>query len=304
MSTTSSKPSQSRQRASASPQFGEQCKPLPAQPGETLEERVDRLDRSIDYLSGCFRDEFEVRGEASLLIDIFSRILLPFAALSTAISLAYVRIVEWSSINFPSFERVAAFVYLALLLTTLGILIVARRKGWPRWVDRQIDQTVDTVVASVPARKETLTRNNLVNEWIYIWVIGAVTLFIPLTFIALRSDVGDRLGVQLMIDTANVCEGSGRIGIFTGSDTCVAIQEDNANMNAATEASAAIGDAATALINPVERLSDATDTRVAEIRLDMTTTLALAVILLVIGILASMALWWWRNRRVRKIAVL
>lgn len=284
--------------------YAEQCKPLPAVDGETLEERVDRLDRSLDYLTRCFQDEFEVRDEGTLLVDIITQVLLPYAAISAAVSLLYVRLVEWSTTHFPSFERVAAYTYLALLLAILAVLVYARRSGKLPWVNAAIDKTEDAFAPSVPLRKETLTRNNLVNRWIYLWVVGAFALFIPLTFIVLRSGIADDFGVRLAIDTADVCDGPGRIKIFTGGETCVEIQEDNASLPDDTDIQNATGvEPGGNVLGSVEVADTASEANVAEIRLDMTTTLALAVFVLMVGILASMALWWWRNRKLRHIDV-
>jgi hypothetical protein len=284
--------------------YAEQCKPLPAVTGESLEERVDRLDRSLDYLTQCFQDEFEVRDEGSLLVNVITQVLIPFAAISAAVSLVYVRIVQWASTNFPGFERAAAMSYLALLTLVLVVLISARRRGRPTLINRMIDRTEDRLHASVPARKETLTRNNLVNQWIYVWIVGAIVVFIPVTFIVLRSGMANDLGVRLAIDTAGVCEGSGRIRIFTGGETCVTIQEEHAPGLDDTGGSAALGDAGPTALSPVELPDTPIDARVAEIRLDATTTLALTAFVLVLGILASMGRWWWRNRSKRPIDLL
>lgn len=284
--------------------YAEQCKPLPPVAGESLEERVDRLDRSIDYLTQCFQDEFEVRDEGSLLVNVITQVLIPFAAISAAISLVYVRLVQWASTNFSGFERVAAMSYLVLLTLVLVVLVAARRSGRPIWINRIVDRTEDWLRASVPPRKETLTRNNLVNQWIHVWIVGAILVFIPVTFIVLRSGVANDLGVRLAIDTAGVCEGSGRIRIFTGGETCVKIQEENAPRLNETSADTALGDNASTSLSPVELPETPIDARVAEIRLDATTTLALTAFVLVLGILASMALWWWRNRKIRDIEMI
>lgn len=292
-------------RLSKAQRYAEECKPLPAVAGETLEERVDRLDASIDYLAQCFQDEFEVRDEGNLLVDIITQVLLPFAALSTAASLLYVRLVEWSSTHFPNFERAAAGVYIALLFAILLLVLYSRWSGHFDWINALVDKGEDALGATVPERKETLTRNNYVNRWIFIWVIGAFALFIPLTFIVLRSDVADDLGVRLAIDTANICDGPGRVHLFKGSDTCVEIQEDNADSTESTHIENATGDAASnPVISPVEAAETPIDAHIAEIRLDTTTTLALAVLLLVGGVLVSMGLWWWRNRTEREIELL
>jgi hypothetical protein len=269
---------------------------------ETLEERVARLDRSLDYLTQCFQDEFAVRDEGSLLVNIITQVLIPFAAISAAISLVYVQVVQWAATDYPSFERVAAIGYLAVLALVLIVLVYARMSGRPGWVDATIDRAEDRFHSSVPTRKETLTRNNLVNQWIYVWIVGAILVFIPLTFIVLRSGVANDLGVRLAIDTAGVCDGSGRIRIFTGGETCVEIQEDHAPELSATGSDTSLGGgAASPTLSPVEIAETPADAQVAEVRLDATTTLALAMIVLVLGILANMALWWWRNRRVRPI---
>lgn len=292
-------------RLTKAQRYAEECKPLPAVAGETLEERVDRLDASIDYLAQCFQDEFEVRDEGNLLVGIITQVLLPFAALATAASLLYVRLVQWSTTHFPNVERAAAFLYVALLATLFVLLVYARKSGRIGWLNHLIESFEEKLEAHVPERKETLTRNNYVNRWIYIWVFGAFTLFIPLTFIVLRSGVADDLGPRLVIDTANICDGPGRIHLFTGSDTCVEIQEDNANLSAPTElgASTGSGDGGN-MLSSVEAAESPIDAHIAEIRLDTTTTLALAIVLLVFGVLASMALWWWKNRKVRQIDLL
>lgn len=297
--------SRSRGQSSKAQRYAEQCQPLPAVDGESLDERVDRLDRSLEYLTQCFQDEFEVRDEGTLLVEIITRVLLPFAALSTAASLLYVRLVEWSSVHFPSFERVAAYAYLALLLLILAVLLFARRSGSLRSVNSVIDRFRRVFASSVPVRKETLTRNNLVNRWIYLWIVGAFTFFIPLTFIVLRSGVADDVGVRLVVDTANVCDGPGRVRIFTGSQTCVEIQEDHAPAPDDTDIQNATGaGAGSAMLGNVDVADTALEANIAEIRLDTTTTLALSVVVLIGGILAGMALWWRRNRRLRDIDLL
>lgn len=282
--------------------YAEKCKPLPAVAGESLEERVDRLDRSLDYLTQCFQDEFEVRDEGTLLVDVITQILLPFAAISTAVSLLYVRLVGWASTNFPSFERVAATLYLVLLAIAFVLLVVARKSGRLSWVNRTIDKSNDFVHPVVPPRKETVTRNSLVNGWIYLWVLGSLTIFIPLMFIGLRSGIANNFGVELAIDTANVCDGPGRFRIFAGSETCVDIQEEHLPESGITTGTNAVGaDSEQTIGSPVDMADSPADARVAEIQLDTTTTLGLAIIALILGILVSMGRWWWRNRNVRKI---
>jgi hypothetical protein len=285
--------------------YAERCKPLPAVAGETTDERVERLDASLTYLSQCYQDELDVRNEGTLLVDVITRVLIPFAALSAAISLVYVRLVEWAATHYPDFERAAAIIYLALLALTLALLVIARRSGWPGWINGTIDLVEDRVTTSVPVRKETLTRNNFVNRWIYIWLVAGVLFFIPLTFIALRSGVADELGLRLVVDTSNVCDGSGRIRLFRGSSTCLDILEGKSPMDGETELANAVGgEPDRTMIGPVGLADSALDAHIAEIRLDTTTTLALAVFLLVLGILVSMAIWWWQNRKLRNIDVM
>jgi hypothetical protein len=285
--------------------YAERCKPLPAVADETTDERVERLDASLTYLSQCYQDELDVRNEGTLLVDVITRVLIPFAALSAAISLIYVRLVEWAATHYPDFERAAAIIYLALLALTLALLVIARRSGWPGWINGTIDLVEDRVTTSVPVRKETLTRNNFVNRWIYIWLVGGVMFFIPLTFIALRSGVADELGLRLVVDTSNVCDGSGRIRLFRGSSTCLDILEGKSPMDGQTELANAVGgEPDRTMIGPVGLADSALDAHIAEIRLDTTTTLALAVFLLVLGILVSMAIWWWQNRKLRNIDVM
>lgn len=291
-------------RKTSAQRYAEQCKPLPAVAGETTEERVERLDRSLDHLTQCFQDEFEVRDEGSLLVNIVTKVLIPFAALSAAVSLLYVRSVGWAAGHISNFERIAAAGYLAVLGLLLLLLLVAHATGHPSWVTRFIDKTGGYFHGTVPVRKETLTRNNLVNQWIYLWIVGAIAVFIPLTFIALRSGVADELGVRLVIDTADVCDGPGRFRIFTGSATCVDILEDDAPPLQDTGIQNATGSEPSATLLPGEVAHTTADARVAEIRLDATTTLALAVVVLILGVLGSMAIWWWRNRRVRDIDVM
>lgn len=278
-----------------------ECLPFPPAADETLEERVERLDASLVYVAQCFQDELAVRDEGSLLVNVITQVLVPFAAISAAISLLYVRVTQWAATNYPSFERVAALSYLVVLALLLILLIYARTSGHIPWINKTIDRTEDRFHSSVPKRKETLTRNNLVNQWIYVWIVGAVLVFIPLTFIVLRSGIGNDLGVRLAIDTAGICEGSGRIRIFTGSDTCVQIQEDHAAELNDTNGNQSVADAAPPELSSVDFAVTHEDAQAAEIRLDATTTLSLAVILLVFGILVNMALWWWRNHRVRSI---
>ena len=299
--TSTPRPRSPRRQAKVQ-RFAEHCTPLPAVAGETLDERVERLDASLTYLSQCYQDELDVRDEGNLLVDVITRVLIPFVALSAAISLVYVRLVEWAATHYPEFERAAAIAYLALLALTLAMLVIARRSGRPRWINGTVDAVEDRMTTSVPVRKETLTRNNFVNRWIYLWLVGGAIFFIPLTFIALRSGVADELGLRLVVDTSNVCDGSGRIRLFRGSSTCLDILEGKSPMDGQTELANAVGgEPHRTMIGPVGLADSALDAHIAEIRLDTTTTLALAVFLLVLGILASMAIWWWRNRQVRDI---
>ena len=93
-----------------------------------------------------------------------------------------------------------------------------------------------------------------------------------------------------------------RIRIFTGGETCVEIQEDHLDELSDTASTAVIGNLdAAASFASIEIADTPAEAQVAEIRLDTTTTLALAMFVLILGILANMARWWWRNRKQRNI---
>lgn len=101
--------------------YAERCTPLPAVDGETLEQRVDRLDRSLDYLTQCFQDEFKVRSEGNLLIDIIRGVAVRGAGNRGQLALCAAGGVEFA--QYPAFERTAAYTYLGLLALCLLVLV-------------------------------------------------------------------------------------------------------------------------------------------------------------------------------------
>jgi hypothetical protein len=121
----------------------------------------------------------------------------------------------------------------------------------------------------------------------------------PLLFYLLRANALEQVGSRFIIDTTGICRPTvGGFNPFEGSDTCSGGGVDYLERPIVTGAGAAIGSAASAApIGDIPAVTNRSAIDSAEVRLDGTTALALYFMVLVGGILVSMALWWREERR-------
>jgi hypothetical protein len=248
------------------------CRPPEIETGATAEETLARYQQALVELAQCFDDELTIRPSSSLLSLVVIKIIVPFVAISTALSTLYATIILRADARFEYSEYALGVAHFVLALTAIALWVLFRRTPRLARAHQLRDHIRDYLQSLTPRRNETLTRNHVVNDWIYFWFVFGVVFAIPFVFFLLRVNALDRVGMQVIVDTAGICHpGTDGISFYRGSRTCASI---------AGAASTAQSDRAEA----------------AEIRLDVTTTLAFYVIVQVTGISAAMAYWWWRNR--------
>ena len=83
-----------------------------------------------------------------------------------------------------------------------ALLLVALRRGDA--LDRSVRGALNL---TVPPSKERLTRNRLVNRWIFFWLTWGLIIGLPLIFFIFRADVLDRAGRPLKTDLVHALGG-------------------------------------------------------------------------------------------------
>ena len=152
---------------------------------------------------------------------------------------------------------------------------------------------------TVPPSKERLTRNKLVNRWIFFWLTWGLIIGLPVIFFIFRADLLQRAGLNLVFDTANVCAPTvGGFNPYEGSNVCdnkgyTYTSSTDVNTSSATGVGNETGVDTLDVIPPrtVEEVN------VAQVRLDVTTTLVVYFLILIGGIVVNMARWWRRDKR-------
>jgi hypothetical protein len=240
-----------------------------------MEELLRNYQQAADDLAQCFEDELAIRPESSLLNRVVVKILVPFAAVSATLSAVYTSSISWAKEHYPSAENALGVAHLLFALCLLLLWLLLRETDhFPR-IRRLRDHIHAYLESGTPGRTETLTRNRIVNDWIYVWFVFGAIVFVPAFYFLLRANAFDRAGLDILIDTAGICQpGSDGISVYRGSETCASIT------------------GTTAAASPQQA-------EASEIRLDATTTLAFYAVLLVLGVLVAMGLWWHRERALR-----
>ena len=262
----------SANRASPASTAHVRCRPPEPVDGESIEETLAHYQQALVDLAQCFDDELSIRPESSLLSRVVLKILLPFAAVSAVLSAFYVAASGWAKARFAHAEYAFGLAHLLVALALLGLWIVLRQTDrFPR-ARHFRGQILAYLDAKTPKRNETITRNRIVNHWLYFAFLSGFVFFIPFLFFLFRADVFNQAGLDFAIDTAGICApGQDGISFYRGSETCAAIDGAPSGVNGA-------------------------QAEAAEIRLDATSALTLYAIVLGVGILVSMAIWWRRNR--------
>jgi hypothetical protein len=275
------------------------CRPISVPPAnETEAERIDRLQREFDAFRDCVNAELRVRTESSLLTLILLKVLLPFSAIAAGFSAIYIGILRAGSGN-AHLERYLAIGYLIIVAGAILLWRTMRKPGSGGRGDA-MDQSVRRALnLTVPPSKERLTRNRLVNRWIFFWLTWGLIIGLPVIFFIFRSDALERANLRLTFDTANVCAPTAQgYNPYEGSDVC-----DNRGYTyvepgeAPTSSEIDLGAGTTGSSLEVLPTRTIDDYNRAEVRIDVTTTLVLYFFILIGGILVNMIRWMRRDKK-------
>mgnify|MGYP001178228889 CR=1 FL=1 len=281
------------------------CRPtIPAPENETDSEKIERIQREFESLRDCVNAELKVRTESSLLTLIILKVLLPFAAIAAGFSAIYIGMLRAGESANKHPERIFAVGYLIIAVGAIFLWRALRKPGSGGRGD-SVDRSVRSALnLTVPPSKERLTRNKLVNNWIFFWLTWGLILGLPLIFFLFRSDALDRAGLHITFDTANVCAPTAEgFNPYEGSDVC-----DNRgytyvdSKDLSTSSETAFGADANAKSLNVVPSHTIDEFNTAEVRIDVTTTLVFYFVILIGGILVNMARWWRRDKK-RKAAL-
>jgi hypothetical protein len=281
------------------------CRPAAPPPAnETEAEQIARMQREFEALRDCVNAELKVRTESSLLTLIIFKVLLPFAAIAAGLTAIYIGILRAGEAQTSHAELFLGIAYLVIAAGAIGLYRSVRKPGSGGRGD-SINRSVRSALnLTVPPSKERLTRNKLVNRWIFFWLTWGLILGLPLIFFLFRADVLERAGLKLIFDTANVCTPTvGGFNPYEGSDVCddsgyTYTSSESANTTAGTGIGEETGVESLNIVPP----RSVEEVNAAEIRLDVTTTLVLYFVILVGGILVNMVRWWRRDKK-RKIQI-
>lgn len=277
------------------------CRPTAPVPGETMEQTLTRYQDAFERLTDCVNAELRVRPETSLLSFLFFKVIVPFAAISAAISTFYSRMVATAKPHFAYSEHGLAVLHLIVALVVFGLWLQYRRRGEAARFGRYDRSLQRKFGVAVPPGKESLSRNSMVNRWIFTSLTLGVVFVMPALFYLLRANALEHVGSRFIIDTTGICRPTlGGYNPFEGSDTCTGSGVEYVERPPVTGAVAAVGSSApSAPIGEAPAVTDRSVIDSAEVRLDGTTALALYFFILLAGILVSMARWWRQDRRLR-----
>ena len=182
------------------------CRPtIPAPENETDSEKIDRIQREFEALRDCVNGELKVRTESSLLTLIILKVVLPFTAIAAGMTALYVAFLRAGESQSDHAELILGIAYLVIAAGAIALWRTSRKPGSGGRGDA-VDRSVRGALnLTVPPNKEKLTRNKLVNRWIFFWLTWGLIIGLPLIFFLFRADVLERAGLKLVFDTANVC---------------------------------------------------------------------------------------------------
>jgi hypothetical protein len=276
------------------------CRPPARVPGETTEQTLARYQEAFEHLADCLNAELRVRPESSLLSFLFLKVIIPFVAISAAISTFYSRMVGSAKPHFAYTEHGLALFHLILAIAVLGLWLQYRKHGESTRFARYDGSLRKRFGVLVPPGKETISRNSIVNRWIFASLAVGIVFIMPALFYLLRANTLEHLGGRFIIDTTGICRPTvAGYNPFEGSDTCAGSGVEYVEQVPVTAAVAAVGAEQGAQIGNAPATVDRSVLDSAEVRLDGTTALALYFIILLIGILVSMGRWWRQDRKRR-----
>jgi hypothetical protein len=276
------------------------CRPAaPAPENETDSEKIDRVQREFEALRDCVNAELKVRTESSLMTLIIVKILLPFAAIAAGMTALYAGFLRAGDGQTRHPELYLGIAYLVIAAGAIGLWRMRRKPGSGGRGDA-LDRSVRGALnLTVPPSKERLTRNKLVNRWIFFWLTWGLIIGLPVIFFLFRADVLDRAGIHITFDTANVCAPTAQgFNPYEGSDVC-----DNRgytyvdSRDMSTSSATGVGTEANAGSLEVVPPHTLDEFNTAKVRIDVTTTLVLYFVILIGGILVNMIRWWRRDKK-------
>lgn len=277
------------------------CRPAePAPANETEAEQIARLQREFESLRDCVNAELKVRTESSMLTLIVLKVILPFTAIAAGFAALYIGILRAGESQDKHAELFIGIAYLVIAAGAIGLWRAVRRPGSGGRGDAFDRSVRGALNLTVPPRKEKLTRNKYVNNWIFFWLTWGLIIGLPVIFFIFRADVLDRAGFHLTFDTANVCAPTAEgFNPYEGSDVCdnrgytyIDPQDVTTSSESGAIDTDAVGRSISAL--PSRTIDDFNS---AEVRIDVTTTLVLYFLILIIGILWNMIRWWRKDRK-------
>lgn len=276
------------------------CRPaVPAPDNETDSEKLDRIQKEFESLRDCVNAELKVRTESSLLTLIVVKIVLPFAAIAAGMTALYVAFLRAGEGQSKYAELILGIGYLVIAAGAIALWRSARKPGSGGKGDAVGRSVRGALNLTVPPSKEKLTRNKLVNGWIFFWLTWGLIIGLPLIFFIFRADMLERAGWRLVFDTANVCAPTvGGFNPYEGSNVC-----DNTGYiytsSTDVNTSSVIGVGNESGVDTLDVVPPRTveEVNVAQVRLDVTTTLVFYFIILIGGILVNMVRWWRRDKR-------
>ncbi|MCC6673842.1 MAG: hypothetical protein IT339_01485 [Thermomicrobiales bacterium] len=271
------------------------CRPAePAPEHETDSERIARLQHELDSLRACINAELRVRAESSLLTLVLFKVVLPVIALAAGFAAIYAGILRSGRSEIAHPEIVLGIGYAIIAIGAILLWRSFRRPGSGGRGDA-LDHSVRRALRiDVPPSKEKIARNNLVNRWIFFWATWGLIVGLPLIFFVFRSNALERAGLHLTFDTGNVCAPTvGGFNPYAGSDVCTNSGYTYASpADAATSAIPGMGSAPGIDSLQTTSAHTAAEIETANIRLDVTTTLVVYFLILIVGILVNMIRWW------------
>ncbi|MCA9859247.1 MAG: hypothetical protein KC438_05960 [Thermomicrobiales bacterium] len=276
------------------------CRPtIPPPANETDAERIARIEREFEQLRDCVNAELKVRAETSLLAIILLKLVLPFTAIAAGFSTVYIAVLRASN---TEGDRTELFLGLGYAILAAGAILLWRsfRKPGSGGRGDAMDRSIRNVLKlSVPPSKEKLTRNRYVNRWILFWLTWGLILGLPLIFFLFRADALERAGLKLVFDTADICAPTvGGYNPYEGSDVCADSGYTYASSaDASTGSGTGVGSESGLDSLTIVPPRTESEVNVAEVRLDVTTTLVLYFLILIVGILVSMIRWWRADRK-------
>jgi hypothetical protein len=276
------------------------CRPAqPAPENETESERIERLQHEFEALRDCVNAELKVRTESSLLTLIILKVVLPFAAIAAGFSAIYIGMLRAGESANKHPERIFAIGYLIIAAGAIYLWRSLRKPGSGGRGD-SVDRSVRSALnLTVPPSKERLTRNKMVNNWIFFWLTWGLIIGLPLIFFLFRSDALDRAGLHITFDTANVCAPTAEgFNPYEGSDVCDNrgyVYVDSTDQSTSSDSAVGSEVGGGSLEAAPSRTID--DYNTAEVRIDVTTTLVLYFLILIVGIVVQMFRWWRRDKK-------